>query len=190
MRIVGGKFRGKALKWTNESTTRPTKDNVREALFNVLENSLRFDINDTHVIDLFAGTGSLVLEAMSRGARTATLIETNYRVRKILWDNIKSLDIQSQCQVIGLKAQTYLERGNPEAPYDLIFLDPPYRITYWPCLLSKLKTGDWIHDQSLIIIETSKTTPLKYPGFEELYNRVYGIVKIIILKRENIHEEL
>ena len=188
MRIIGGKFRGKSLKWTSESTTRPTKDNVREALFNVLENSLKFNINNARVMDLFAGTGSLVMESISRGARAATLIETNYKVRKILWENIKSLGVEESCQVVGLKAQTYLERGNPEEPYDLIFLDPPYRITYWSTLLNKIKSDNWLQDNGLIIVETSKTTELKHPGFKELFNRTYGIVKIMILKRESNNE--
>ncbi len=184
MRIVGGKFRGKSLKWTSESTTRPTKDNVREALFNVLENSLKFNINSARVMDLFAGTGSLVMESISRGAGAATLIETNYKVRKTLWENIKSLGVEEICQVVGLKAQTYLERGNPEGPYDLIFLDPPYRITYWSTLLNKITSSDWLQSDGLIVVETSKTTELKHPGFMELFNRTYGIVKIMILKRE------
>lgn len=188
MRIVGGKFRGKSLKWTSESTTRPTKDNVREALFNVLENSLKLNINNARVMDLFAGTGSLVMESISRGAKTATLIETNYKVRKILWENIKSLGVEENCQVVGLKAQTYLDRGNPEEPYDLIFLDPPYRITYWSTLLNKIKSDSWLQDNGLIIVETSKTTELKHPGFTELFNRTYGIVKIMILKRESNNE--
>ncbi len=182
MRIVGGKYRGKILQWTDESTTRPTKDRVRESLFNVLENGLKFNLKNKRVLDLFSGTGSLVLEALSRGASWGTFVETNPKVRKILWDNIRALNAESISQVIGLKAQTVLDRGNPNDPYGLIFLDPPYRITYLEALLDKLKNDQWIHSNSLLILETFKNTDLQHPGFEIIHNRTYGIVKILVLK--------
>lgn len=182
MRIISGKYRGKALKWTDATTTRPTKDRVRESLFNVLENSLQVSLKDTRVLDLFSGTGSLVLEALSRGAAHGTFVETNPKVRTVLWENIRALNAESQSQVIGLKAQTVLNRGNTDAPYDVIFLDPPYRIEYWTTLLDALKHPTWTHSSSLLVLETFKDFSPSHPAFEEIHTRTYGIVKIMFLK--------
>ena len=183
MRIIGGLYKGKQIKWTQETTTRPTKDCVRESLFNLLENSLHLSLKGARALDLFAGTGSLVFEALSRGAASGTFVEMNPKVRSVLWENIFSLNLQSCCQVLGLKAQTILKRGNSGPSYDFIFLDPPYKLTSLADFFETLTSQEWLSSTGHIIIETHKDTHYHLPNLECCVERVYGIVKILIFRR-------
>lgn len=123
LRIIGGQFRGRSLRWSGDRRVRPMKDRVREAVFNLLGPSVR----EKHAIDLFAGTGALALEALSRGARRATLVEQHVPTAAIIRENLEQLGVESPCDVVTGNVFLWWKQG-PElgpAPW-LVFSSPPY----------------------------------------------------------------
>ncbi|MEP4314082.1 MAG: 16S rRNA (guanine(966)-N(2))-methyltransferase RsmD, partial [Anderseniella sp.] len=126
MRIVGGKFRGRSISAPDGSDTRPTTDRVREAIFNRLEHGVPgFSIDGTRVLDLFAGTGALGLEALSRGAKHAHFIDNADTARGLIRRNADTLGVIGQCKLWRRDAAS-LGSCTPMSPYSLVFLDPPY----------------------------------------------------------------
>ena len=125
MRIVAGKWRGQPLRQPPESITRPTTDRVREALFSALDS--RIDWEGLHVLDAFAGSGALGLEALSRGAAHATFCEVNGKVLPILKGNISGLRDASRASTV-LRADVFKHPPVPSRPFGLVFLDPPYAV--------------------------------------------------------------
>ena len=123
MRIIGGRYRRRLLKAPKGYLTRPSTDRVRESIFNLLTSRIRFD--GARVLDLFAGTGALGLEALSRGAASATFVESNGAVLQVARHNAASLDAADACRFVRADAVAYLRRyAGP--PFDVIFADPPY----------------------------------------------------------------
>ncbi len=131
MRIIAGRLKRRSLKAPKGHLTRPTSDRTRESIFNLLE--ARLDLDGVDVLDLFAGTGALGLEAISRGAAAATFIEHNGRVLKVARQNADDLDVSDQCVFLRADAVTYLERYSGP-PFDVIFADPPYELEALPRL--------------------------------------------------------
>lgn len=131
MRIIGGKYKRKLLKAPKGSATRPTLDRVRESIFNLLFS--RVDLVGARILDLFAGTGSLGLEAMSRGATSATFIERQSKVLAFARTNATSLGIDRQVWFFSADAVKYIERYKGP-PFDVIFADPPYELPEIPKL--------------------------------------------------------
>ena len=123
LRIVGGEFRGRRLQYGGESTLRPMKDRVREALFNLIGPAAR----GKHALDLFGGTGALGLEALSRGAAAATFLERHFPTAKILRANVAALGVEDRCNVLDADTFVWFER-NPQLPTTawLVFVSPPY----------------------------------------------------------------
>ena len=123
LRIIGGEFRGRKLQYGGDRCVRPMKDRVREALFNLVGPSIR----DKHAVDLFGGTGALGLEALSRGAATATFIEQHYPTAKILRQNIATLAVEDRCDVVVANTFIWYQR-NPELSSNpwVVFVSPPY----------------------------------------------------------------
>lgn len=125
MRIIAGRLRRRTLRAPSGNLTRPTTDRTREALFNLLEARLSFE--DADVLDLFAGTGALGLEAISRGARAATFVEQSSKVMNYVRQNANDLGVADQCWMLRADAISYLERYSGP-PFDVIFADPPYAL--------------------------------------------------------------
>ena len=125
MRIIAGTLRRRQLKAPKGQLTRPTTDRVKESLFNMLTN--RIDFEETDVLDLFAGTGSLGFEAISRGAMSVTFVEENYRVMKCLRENAAQLDVEETCVTFQTDAISYL-RSYKGPAFDVVFADPPYEL--------------------------------------------------------------
>jgi len=121
MRVVAGRLEGRRLRTVPGSTTRPTSDRVREALFSVLGDR----VAGARVLDLFAGTGALAIEALSRGAASAVLVEPAPRATAVIRANLEALGLVGPAVVRRTKAEVYL-RGQRDGPFDLVFLDPPY----------------------------------------------------------------
>jgi 16S rRNA (guanine966-N2)-methyltransferase len=123
LRIVGGKFRGRRLQYGGDQRVRPMKDRVREALFNLVGPS----VAQKHALDLFAGTGALGLEAVSRGAARATFLERHYPTARILRDNMASLGIEDRCEIVVADTFIWFERrpALPTTPW-VVFVSPPY----------------------------------------------------------------
>ena len=123
MRIVAGRLGGRRLRAVPGSATRPTSDRVREALFSVLGSR----VEGARVLDLFAGTGALAIEALSRGAASAVLVEQSAQATAVIRANLEALDLTGVATVRRTKAEVYL-RSQRDGPFDLVFLDPPYAL--------------------------------------------------------------
>ena len=152
VRIVGGKFRGRPLVTPANSSIRPTTDRTRESLFNILAHSFSGKVEDARVLDLFAGTGALGLEALSRGARYAIFVEESAEGRGLLRQNVEAFSLQGHSKILRRDATRLGDRGTIE-PFDLVFADPPYgRRMGEKALLSALE-GGWLNPDALLVLE-------------------------------------
>ncbi|MGE0408118.1 MAG: 16S rRNA (guanine(966)-N(2))-methyltransferase RsmD [Amphiplicatus sp.] len=184
MRIVGGAFRGRSIVAPKGDVARPTADRTREALFNILAHRDDFSFAGARVIDLFAGSGALGLEAMSRGAAWCLFVETDAAARGAIRDNIEAL---------GLFGRTRLHRRSATAlgvkpagvgpPFGLAFLDPPYRRALAGPALDALRAGGWLAPGALVIVEqAADEAALALDAYSEDDRRHYGAAQIGIYK--------
>ncbi|MEL6432356.1 MAG: 16S rRNA (guanine(966)-N(2))-methyltransferase RsmD [Pseudomonadota bacterium] len=175
MRIIGGAFRGRRLssvgKGDEPARLRPTSDRVRESLYNVLMSRYAERIEGARVLDLFAGTGALGLEALSRGAARVVFVENGRVAQKLLRQNIELCGVADASQILARDARK-LGR-NPANPYDLIFLDPPYGKSLGEAALRPALVQDWISKDALIVWEEGGS--IKVPdGLVLSDERAYG----------------
>lgn len=185
MRIVGGQHKGRAIAAPEGRDTRPTSDRARESLFNVLAHAeWSPGIEGRRVLDLFAGSGALGLEAMSRGAAFALFVETDAAARGAIRDNIEALALFGTTRIHRRDATDLgVKPAGLGEPFDLVFLDPPYHKGLGERTLAQLGEGGWITADALIVFEcAADETPLM-PGYETLNERAYGAAKILFLKR-------
>jgi len=184
VRIVGGRFRGHALAAVGKGDAgahlRPTTDRVRESLFNILMGGRFGDpITGARVLDLFAGTGALGLEAMSRGADHVTFVDDGRAAQSLIQQNTRICRAQSETRLIRRDARKL--PGNDAEPCDLIFLDPPYGKALGEAALATAETGGWLAPGALIVWEDS--APITVPdGFAALDSRRYGDTTITLLE--------
>lgn len=174
MRITGGTLRGRTLKAPNGISTRPTSDRVREALFNILaHHEWPFDPLDTTVVlDAFAGTGALGLEALSRGSASCFFFEKDRNALKTLKENINLFGLQQQATVWPLDVS---KPPVAPAPCSLVFLDPPYHKNLIPPTLAALNAQGWLAPRALLVMETAKNEELTLPeNVTRLLDRAYG----------------
>ena len=183
MRIVAGKFRGHGLAAPKDLTIRPTSDRVREALFNILQHGLEgFEIEGARVLDLFAGTGALGLEALSRGAKYCLFIENAASARGVIRTNVEALHLTGITKIWRRDATTPGPAGNIEA-FDLVFADPPYAKGLAERALFEARGLGWIKPGGIAILEEHSDAALDIPqGYEELDRRSYGDTQIVILR--------
>lgn len=184
MRIIAGRFRGTQLADVGEGDAaahlRPTTDRVRESIFNLLQNGGYGDpVQGARVLDLFAGTGALGLEALSRGAVKVTFIEDGVKGRALIRTNVERLRAQGE---IDLYRRDATRMGpNRGAAFDLIFLDPPYGLGLGEQALASCREGGWIAPDALVVWEEG--APIAPPpGFEQLDQRRYGDTVVTILR--------
>ncbi len=180
MRIIGGEYKGVPLKSLDGDNTRPTSDKVKESVFNRL--GQYFD-GET-VLDLFAGTGSLGLEAISRGCKQAVFVDNNYKAIKIIKENIEKVKAQYCTDVIKADAFKAINNfGANEQKFDIIFLDPPYHNTDYLKLLQLICEANIINDESLIVVEYHHEYNLQWPNkLVELSYKKYGTICVSILQ--------
>ncbi|WPZ35765.1 16S rRNA (guanine(966)-N(2))-methyltransferase RsmD [Thalassobaculum sp. OXR-137] len=183
MRIIAGKHRGTNLLSPEGLDTRPTPQRVREAVFSMLESG-RFGtvLRDRVVLDLFAGTGAMGLEALSRGAERVVLVDNHPTALDALRANVEKLRVGGRAQVRSGDATRWHERALVGC--GVIFMDPPYGSEAWvPALAAALK-GGWIGDDTVVVIETDRRERTEIPdGFEVLDERTYGRARILMLGR-------
>ena len=181
MRIVAGKFRGASLDAPKGLTTRPTSDRVRQALFNVLEHGpARFDFDGARVLDLFAGTGALALEALSRGARYAVFIEEDAAARGAIRRNVETLSLTGVTKIWRRDATKLGDAGALQR-FDLIFCDPPYGQGLGLRALVSAAEGGWLAPGAIAVLEERAGQELELPApFELLDARAYGDTQILI----------
>ncbi|MGR3761642.1 16S rRNA (guanine(966)-N(2))-methyltransferase RsmD [Roseobacteraceae bacterium NS-SX3] len=183
MRIIAGEFRGRALAAVGRGDAgahlRPTTDRVRESLFNVLMHTGA--IPGARVLDLFAGTGALGLEALSRGAAEAVFVDDGRTAQGLIRKNIALCGALERCRII---TRSVLKLGaNLEAPFDVIFLDPPYGKELGQKALSAALSGGWVAEDALVVWE--ENAPMPAPeGFALHDSRKYGDTHITLMWRQ------
>lgn len=183
MRIVGGRFRGSPLASPKGGDTRPTSDRVRESVFNILAHAKDCPaIEGARVIDLFAGTGALGLEALSRGAKYALFVDTNPSARAAIQENIEAFGLQGISRIFRRDA-TDLGPASSRDRYDIAFLDPPYGKGLGEAALNTLLTGGWLKKDSIAVLEERAGTPLDLPAqCKVIDTRTYGDTTVTFLK--------
>src|SRR5712675_391798 len=162
MRIVGGRLRGRALAAPKSQAIRPTADRLREALFNILTHAYGDPISGTRVLDLFAGTGALGLEAVSRGATFALFVDDGAEARALLRQNVETLSLAAIARIFRRDA-TKLGPAHPVEPFSLVFLDPPYGKGLAEKALVSAREGGWLTDDALIMVEEAADAGFKAP---------------------------
>ena len=178
MRIVGGAAGGRRIAVPPGTGTRPTSDRVREALFSSLESEFG-SFNGLAVLDLYAGSGAIGLEALSRGAARAVLVESDRRAADVIAANVRA---------IGLPGAKLLTRpvekvaaGDSLGPFDLVYADPPYKLETAELqdVLTELAENGWLADDAVVVVERGKREPWEWPeGFAALRDRKYGEARL------------
>jgi 16S rRNA (guanine966-N2)-methyltransferase len=182
MRIVAGKFRGKQLISPEDDSIRPTADRVRESVFNILANRLGPNLDGLHVLDLFAGTGAMGLEALSRGAANIVFVDTGAEARGLVRDHIEAFGAGGVAKLLRRDA-TSLGPAGTMGPVDLVFLDPPYGKGLGEQALVSMNEGGWLHTNTIIVFEESSTLTLAMPpGFILDDRRDYGAAAVHFLR--------
>lgn len=178
MRIIAGEMRGRKLKTVSGMDTRPTADKVKGAIFNVLMEK----VEGARVLDLFAGTGNLSLEALSRGAQEVVLVEKAVAAQKVIQENLTLIG-EAQVKLYSMDAFAFLKQY-PQARFDLIFLDPPYRQELVSKALSSLSKPCRLTESGVIIAETASEEKLQLcEPFEIRKTSEYGDTKIWYIQR-------
>ncbi|HSI19448.1 MAG TPA: 16S rRNA (guanine(966)-N(2))-methyltransferase RsmD [Sphingomonas sp.] len=176
MRIIAGAWRGRTIVAPKGDATRPTADRTREALFSMLTSRLG-DFEGLSVVDLFAGSGALGLEALSRGAESCLFVEHDKSALDSLRANIAKLGAKAD-----VRAQSVLTLGPATKPYDLILLDPPYGTGAGVVALERLMRLDWIGPATWISLETAAKEPVAIGGFTIDAERTHGKARITLLR--------
>ena len=182
MRVVGGRLRGRTLAGPKSPGIRPTADRLRESLFNILVHSYDDPITGARVLDLFAGTGALGIEALSRGAAFALFVDEGAEARALLRENATALGLGGTSRIFRRDA-TKLGPAHPVEPFSLAFLDPPYGHGLAEKALASARAGSWFTPDALIVVEEAKKAQFAAPeGFTELERRDYDDTEFIFLR--------
>src|ERR1700757_4131872 len=182
MRVVGGRLRGRNLASPASQAIRPTADRLRESLFNILVHAYDNPIEGARVLDLFAGTGALGIEAISRGAAFALFVDNGTEARALLRNNVEALGLGGVTKVYRRDA-TDLGPAHPVEPFSLVFLDPPYGKGLAEQALVSLRDGGWLTPGAVLVVEEAKAAQFVAPdGFEELERRAYDDTEFVFLK--------
>ncbi|MEA2976262.1 MAG: rRNA (guanine966-N2)-methyltransferase [Alphaproteobacteria bacterium] len=182
MRVVGGRLRGRPLTAPKSQAIRPTADRLRESLFNILIHAYENPIADARVLDLFAGTGALGIEAISRGAAFALFVDDGVEARSLLRANVEALGLGGVTRVFRRDA-TKLGVVHPVEPFSLVFADPPYGKGLGEQALASARDGGWLTPQALIVVEEAVAAAFKAPeGYEEIERRAYDDTEFVFLR--------
>jgi len=183
MRITGGRLGGRALVAPDDARVRPTSDKVRQAIFNILEHNdfgMGFTIEAARVADLFAGTGAMGIEALSRGSAFCALIDDSAESRALIRQNVEALGLTGITKIWRRDATAL---GRATEPYDLVFLDPPYRKGLIAPALASLREGGWLGANALVVAETADDEDAPpTDGYTILDQRTYGDTRVMFLR--------
>lgn len=183
MRVIAGSRRSLPLKAPSGIDTRPTEDRTKETLFNVLQS----DIYGARFLDLFSGSGGIAIEALSRGADCAVLVENNAVAIKCINDNLKFTKFTDKAVLMQTDVFAALDRLKGSAAFDIIFMDPPYKAGYEPEIFSRLAKCDYVTEDTIIIVEAAKDTELDFleeSGFEIYKSKLYKTNKHVFIRKK------
>jgi 16S rRNA (guanine966-N2)-methyltransferase len=182
MRVVGGRLKGRNIAAPASRDIRPTADRLRESVFNILVHAYDNPIDGARVLDLFAGTGALGIEAASRGAAFVLFVDNGAEARALLRNNVEALALGGVTKVYRRDA-TDPGPAHPMQPFSLAFLDPPYGKGLANKSLASLRDGGWLVQGALVVVEEAKATGFAAPqGFEELERRAYDDTEFVFLR--------
>lgn len=190
MRIVGGRFKGRTLHGPptparGTGPIRPTSDRLREALFDILAHAYGDAVADARVIDLFAGTGALGLEAASRGARFALFVETATEARALIRANVEALGVGGSTRIFRRDA-TRLGEAPAGEPFGVAFLDPPYGHDLAPAALASLRDGRWLSRDALCLVEEQRMAEVPpVEGYRLIEAREFGGTRVLFLRTDS-----
>ena len=181
MRVVGGRLGSRPLKGPKSQAVRPTSDRLREALFNILTHSYGDPVSGSRVLDLFAGTGALGIEALSRGAAYTLFVDDGVEARALLRDNVETLGLAGVTRIFRRDA-TRLGPVYPVEPFNLAFLDPPYGMGLAGTALAAACAGGWLLPGAFIVVEEAADADFAAPaGYDELERRQYDDTEFTFL---------
>ncbi|MBQ4641383.1 MAG: 16S rRNA (guanine(966)-N(2))-methyltransferase RsmD [Oscillospiraceae bacterium] len=180
MRVITGSARGVVLKTPDGMATRPTTDRVKEALFSIIQ----FDVPTSRVLDLFAGTGQLGIEALSRGAKSAVFVDEREDACKLVRENLKRTKLEQSARVVRSDYMAYLK--NCQEEFDIIILDPPYAEVFLENSLKMISEIDILQSGGIIVSECSeeKALTLDFPGYSRSKNYKYGKIILTIYRKD------
>jgi 16S rRNA (guanine966-N2)-methyltransferase len=182
VRVVGGRLKGRNLASPSSQAIRPTADRLRESVFNILIHAYDNPLQGARVLDLFAGTGALGIEAVSRGAAFVLFVDNGAEARALLRNNVEALALGGVTKVFRRDA-TNLGPAHPVEPFSLVFLDPPYGKGLAEQALVSLRDGGWLAPGALLVVEEAKAAMFKAPErFEELERRTYDDTEFVFLR--------
>jgi 16S rRNA (guanine966-N2)-methyltransferase len=182
MRVVGGRLRGRELVGPKSQTIRPTADRLRESLFNILAHAYGDAVSGARVLDLFAGSGALGIEALSRGAAFALFVDDAAEARALIRENVAALGLGGASRIFRRDA-TRLGAAHPLEPFSLAFLDPPYGQGLAEQALNAAHAGGWLTPDALIVVEESKKAGFESPPeFTALERRGYDDTELVFLR--------
>jgi len=185
LRIIGGEWRGRKLRFPDAPNLRPTPDRVRETIFNWLAPM----IHGARCLDLFAGSGALGLEALSRGAVFTTFVDSHKKVTQALQDHLELLNANDKAEVLQMDGVKFLSHDNfinTEARiYDLVFLDPPYHLDFMQKVVPLLETNGWLADNAMLYLEIEKrqSLPELPENWKQLKEKTAGEVNYFLFQR-------
>lgn len=184
MRIITGTARGVRLETLEGDATRPTAERVKEALFSMIQ----FDLEDANVLDLFAGSGQLGLEALSRGAAHAVFTDSSSDACAVVKANAQKTRLFEKCRILTMDWGDYIKAASGKYKFDFIFLDPPYALKLIPTVLEKIKSADIVSENCIIVCETENEDVLTdaLADFYEIIKQAkYGRIYLTLLKQKS-----
>ena len=188
MRIIGGKYKGLKLLPPDDTKIRPTSDRLKESLFSIITSSkYKINIDNCNVLDICSGTGSLGIEAFSRGAISVYFIDKDHRSINLIYKNISKLNIDNKFEnkIKIIKDEVTKALKNIKKIFQIVLMDPPYNTNITEKCLFKLKELNLINQDSYIFIESSKVEDFNYDGYQILDIKLYGNSKLTILRLLN-----
>ena len=172
MRVISGKAKGIKLKTIKDDVVRPTTDKVKESIFNIIQ----FDIKDSVVLDLFAGSGALGIEALSRGAKLAVFVDKDRQALGMVRENLKSTNLTDDAIIIAGDYEAFIQNNHGNMTFDIVFLDPPYKQELINIVINKLIACKMLSNTAIIICESNLKEQVdeRFDGFSLLKKYVYG----------------
>lgn len=185
MRITAGLYGGRTLATPRDSRVRPTADKVRQAIFNILlHNDFGLTLDGARVADLFAGTGAMGIEALSRGASFCLFVDDSAESRAVIRQNVETLSLTGVSKIWRRDATSLGEMAaGAGGPFELVILDPPYRKALIEPALASLRGGGWLTDGAVIVAETAEDETVAGADFTRLVERSYGETRVTLLQK-------
>ena len=183
MRIITGTAKGTKLETLDGLDTRPTSERVKESVFSMLQ----FELEQRRVLDLFAGSGQMGLEALSRGAAVCTFVEKNTEAMEIVKRNAKKTRLAEKCRIVNVDYKDYLRGARRGEKFDIVFLDPPYKQKIIPDILEQLVKLDLLAPNAKVVCESEDDIEYTADGLETVRHNKYGRVFITVLTKKDKH---